>query len=62
MKGLFILLKKKIVKKGTSNYVLIPKDFLDMFNVKLGDYVFLKVDNNTIIIEPEKKEPEIKTR
>jgi antitoxin component of MazEF toxin-antitoxin module len=54
------MLTKKIVRKGTSNYVLMPKDILDMLNLKEGDNVFINVIGKDIIISSTKKIMEAK--
>ena len=45
------MLEKIIVKKGNSSYVLIPKDLMDMLNIRLGDKVTINVENGAIIIK-----------
>ncbi len=55
-----MMLTKKIVRKGTSNYVLMPKDILDMLNLKEGDNVFINVIGKDIIISSTKKIMEAK--
>lgn len=55
-----MMLTKKIVRKGTSNYILMPKDILDMLNLKEGDNVFIKVIEQDIIISSIKENMEAK--
>ena len=52
------MLTKRIVKKGCSNFVLIPKDFLDNLDLVTGDSIKMKLENSQIIIVPIKKEKE----
>lgn len=49
------MLIKQIVKRGNSNFVLLPKDLLDMLNLKLDDFVYLEVKEKSIVITPLKK-------
>lgn len=49
------MLTKRIVKKGCSNFVLIPKDFLDNLELVTGDTINMKLENSKIIIVPKKK-------
>jgi antitoxin component of MazEF toxin-antitoxin module len=55
------MLIKKIVKRGDSSYVLMPKDILDMLHLSIGDSVHLTVKDNKIIVSPIKKSKEVKT-
>lgn len=50
------MLIKEIVKRGTSNYILMPKDLMDILNLELGDKVELTIENKNIIVSPIKKE------
>lgn len=54
------MLIKKIVKRGSSNFVLLPKDLLDMLDLKLDDFVCLEVKENSIVIKPMIKNNEKK--
>lgn len=54
------MLTKKIVKKGTSAFILIPSEFLKMLDLKLGDNVSLSLNENNIIISPTKKNEKVK--
>jgi antitoxin component of MazEF toxin-antitoxin module len=49
------MLIKKIVKRGSSKFVLLPKDLLDMLNLELDDFVYLEVKEKSIVITPLKK-------
>jgi antitoxin component of MazEF toxin-antitoxin module len=53
------MLIKTIEKKGTSNFVLIPKVFLDCLGLSTKDKVEVRMENDKIIISPIKKESEI---
>jgi AbrB family looped-hinge helix DNA binding protein len=53
------MLSKTITKKGTSNFVLMPKDFLDNLGLKTGDKVDVKMEGDKIVITPA-KETEVK--
>jgi len=54
------MLSKTITKKGTSNFVLMPKDFLENLGLKTGDKVDVRLDDGKIIITPAIKENEVK--
>ncbi|RPJ79844.1 MAG: hypothetical protein EHM20_00195 [Alphaproteobacteria bacterium] len=49
------MLIKKIVKRGTSNFILLPSDIMDMLNLTLGDEVSINVENGKIILTPIEK-------
>jgi antitoxin component of MazEF toxin-antitoxin module len=50
------MLIKKVVKKGSSKYILMPNDILEMLNLCLGDEVAINVENGKIVITPITKE------
>lgn len=50
------MLIKSIVKKGNSNFILISKDYLDNLNLKTGDKVSVKLENDKIVIYPIKNQ------
>ena len=50
------MLIKKVVKKGSSKYILMPNDILEMLNLDSGDEVALTVENGKIVITPLNKE------
>lgn len=50
------MLTKEIVKRGDSNYILIPKSLLNMLNLQRGDEVSLLIEDNRIVISPVKKD------
>jgi antitoxin component of MazEF toxin-antitoxin module len=58
LKGEIKMLIKKVVKRGDSNFILLPKDFLDMLNLKTGDDMSMLISDNKIILIPVKKEKE----
>lgn len=51
------MLRKTIEKKGNSNFILIPKTFMEILGIKTKDKVSMKLVDNKIIIEaiPQKK-------
>jgi antitoxin component of MazEF toxin-antitoxin module len=53
------MLTKRIEKKGNSNYILIPKTFLQLLNLKEKDEISISFENDKIIISPIKKENEV---
>jgi len=53
------MLTKKIVKRGDSHFILIPKNLLDMIELKLGDKVEMIIEGRKIIISPIEKEKEV---
>ena len=55
-----MMLIKTIEKKGTSNFVLIPKPFMDMLGLSTKDKVEVRMENDKIIIIPIKKEGSVK--
>lgn len=52
------MLKKKIARKGSSDFVLIPKTFLENLNLTSGDEINIKLDNGKIVISPINKSDE----
>ena len=47
--------EKKIVLKGTSNFVLIPSVFLKQLDLETNDKVSLYIENDKIIISKTKE-------
>lgn len=52
------MLKKKIVKRGDSCFILIPKDLMSMLNLRLGDEVVFDIEEKKIIIKKAEKTEE----
>lgn len=50
------MLTKKIVKRGSSNFVLLPADIMKIVNLELGDKVYIEVENGKIILTPVDKD------
>lgn len=50
------MLTKKIVKKGNSNFVLIPMEFLANLDLETGDKIDIRLEDSKIVIIPNKKE------
>lgn len=50
------MLEKTVVRFGNSSYVLIPKDFLDMLDISIGDRVSVKIKDEKIVIVKVEKE------
>jgi len=45
-------LKRKLVRTGKSSYaIILPKDWVEYYGLKEGDYVLLEV-NKFIVIKP----------
>jgi antitoxin component of MazEF toxin-antitoxin module len=51
-KGDAKMLVKKIVKRGDSHFVLVPRDLMKMLNLNMGDSVKIKIEKGVIILEP----------
>jgi antitoxin component of MazEF toxin-antitoxin module len=45
------MLKKKIVKRGDSCFILLSKDLMSMLDLKLGDEVIFNIEEKKIVIE-----------
>ena len=54
------MLLKKVVKRGDSHYILIPKNLMDILNISKNDKVLIDFVDGKIIIEPLIKNKKIK--
>jgi len=54
---------RKLVKSGsTSHTIALPKDWLTKNNLKKGDMLYIKEENNEINISSEEKKPTLTTK
>ncbi|MBW2978080.1 AbrB/MazE/SpoVT family DNA-binding domain-containing protein [Candidatus Woesearchaeota archaeon] len=52
---------RKLVKSGTASHTIsLPKDWIQKNKLKKGDLLYIKEENNNIIISPEQKEQPVK--
>lgn len=46
----------KIERLGNGNGIVLPKALLDMFSLKVGDELSVKIQDEKIVLSPVKKE------